>query len=173
MNHQDARSRQMLRRHFFQECGLGIGKIALASLLASDCVKSASAAPVLSPPLAPRPPHFAAKAKRIVYFFMGGAPSQLDLFDYKPALVQYDGQPIPPEVVKDQRYAFIRRDARIMAPRFKFARYGQSGAELSEVLPHLAEVVDDLAIVRAMKTDQFNHGPAQLFMNTGDRKSVV
>ena len=98
---------------------------------------------------------------------MAGAPSQLDLFDQKPALVKFDGKPVPAEVVKDQRYAFIQPNASLMASRFKFARHGQSGAELSEMLPHLAGVVDDLAIVKSVHTDQFNHAPAQILMNTG------
>jgi hypothetical protein len=152
---------QTTRRHFFRECGVGVGKIALASMLCNR----AAAAP--ANPLAPRPSHFEAKAKHVIYLFMAGAPSQLDLYDHKPVLTKFDGQPIPPEVVKDQRYAFIQPDANLMSSRFKFARHGDSGAELSELLPHLSEVADDLAIVRSMHTDQFNHAPAQLFMNTG------
>jgi uncharacterized protein (DUF1501 family) len=156
------------RRWFFHECGVGLGKIALASLLAgtSGGQRSISAA-TSSNPFAPKPPHFPPKVKRVIYLFQAGAPSQLDLFDYKPALAKHDGQPIPAQIVKDQRYAFIRRDASLLAPRFKFARHGQCGAELSSIIPHLAEVVDDIAILKAMQTDQFNHAPAQLFMNTG------
>ncbi len=149
------------RRHFFADCGVGLGKIALASLLTK------SAARADAPVAGPQPPHFAPKAKRVIFLFMAGAPSQLDLFDYKPQLVKYDGKPIPPEVIRGQRYAFIRPDAQVLAPRFKFARHGQSGAELSEMLPHLAGVADDVAFVRSMHTDQFNHAPAQIFLNTG------
>jgi uncharacterized protein (DUF1501 family) len=98
---------------------------------------------------------------------MAGAPSQLDLFDYKPALAALEGKPIPPEVIGGQRYAFIRPDAAVLGPRFKFARHGQSGAELSEMLPHLASVADELCIIKSVHTDQFNHAPAQLFFNTG------
>src|SRR4051794_38324004 len=103
-----ARLRQLTRRQLFQDCGVGLGKIALASLLvgATKAVASPAAA-AINNPMAPRLPHFAAKAKRIIYLFMAGAPSQLDLFDNKPALVKFDGQPIPAEVVKGQRYAFI------------------------------------------------------------------
>ncbi|HTN77420.1 MAG TPA: DUF1501 domain-containing protein, partial [Pirellulaceae bacterium] len=115
------------RRHFFQECGVGVGKIALASLLAGSVATPASAAH----PLAPRQPHYAPKAKRVIHLFMSGAPSQLDLFDYKPKLAQYEGKPIPPEVIGGQRYAFIRSDAAALGPRFKFAKHGQSGAELA------------------------------------------
>jgi hypothetical protein len=146
-----------------------VGKIALASLLAGGARAGSadSGRPDLANPLAPRPPHLAPKAKNVIYLFMAGAPSQLDLFDPKPILSKYDGQPVPAEVVKDQRYAFIRSDASLLAPRFRFSRHGQGGAELSEVLPHLAKVADDLAIVRSVHTDQFNHAPAQIFLNTG------
>ena len=99
--------------------------------------------------------------------FMAGAPSQIDLFDHKPALLRFDGSAVPAEIVKDQRYAFIQRDAALMASPFTFRKSGQSGAELSEMLPHLREVADDIAIIKSMHTDQFNHAPAQIFMNTG------
>ncbi len=98
---------------------------------------------------------------------MAGAPSQLDLFDYKPELARLEGKPLPPSVIGGQRYAFIRPDAAVLGPRFKFARYGQCGAQLSEMLPHLAGVVDDLCIIKSVRTDQFNHAPAQIFLNTG------
>ena len=98
---------------------------------------------------------------------MAGAPSQLDLFDHKPALAKLEGKPIPPSVIGGQRYAFIRPDAAVLGPRFKFARHGQCGAELAEMLPHLAEVVDDICLVKSVHTDQFNHAPAQIFFNTG------
>jgi len=155
------------RRHFFRECGVGVGKIALASLLLNGQGRIARSAESPAGPLDPRPPHFAPKAKRVIYMFMGGAPSQLDLFDAKPSLQRFDGKPVPAEVVKDQRYAFIRPDSSLMSSRFSFSRHGQSGAELSEMLPHLATVVDEIAIVKSMYTDQFNHAPAQIFVNTG------
>jgi hypothetical protein len=150
------------RRHFFKECGVGLGAMALAQLLGAD---SADAAGGRRAP--PRQLHHPARAKRVIYLFMAGAPSQLDLFDPKPTLSRLDGKPVPAEVVKDQRYAFIQPNAALMGSRFRFARYGQCGAELSSVLPHLAKVVDDIAIVRSVHTDQFNHAPAQLFINTG------
>ncbi len=153
------------RRHFFADCGVGVGKLALASLLARGAAGSAT--PIAGNPLAPQPTHFGPKAKSVIYLFMAGAPSQLDLFDNKPTLAKYEGQMVPPELVKDQRYAFIRPESTLLGPRFKFNRYGKSGAELSEMLPHLGEVADDIAIVRSMFTDQFNHAPAQLFLNTG------
>ncbi len=156
------------RRHFFHGCGVGLGKIALASLLcrASDASATTDQTPVTHP-LAPKPPHFPPRVKSVIYLFMAGAPSQLDLFDNKPTLAKLEGKPVPAEIVQDQRYAFIRPDSTLLGPRFAFARHGQSGAELSEVVPHLAEVVDDLAIIKSMHTNQFNHAPAQILANTG------
>jgi len=153
------------RRHFFRNCGVGLGKVALAGLLTDAFARRATAAP--ANPFPNKPPHFAPKAKRVIHMFMAGAPSQLELFDYKPKLAELEGKPIPPEVIGGQRYAFIRSDAAVLGPRFKFAKHGQCGAELGETLPHLAKIVDDIAIVKSMRTDQFNHAPAQIFFNTG------
>src|SRR3989441_1634243 len=159
-------ARLITRRWFFRQCGVGLGSIALGSLLGADKAFGA-AAPKITNPLAPREPHFKPKAKRVISLFMGGAPSQLDLFDYKPAMAKYDGKPVPQEVVMGQKYAFIKPDAALFATEFKFGRHGQSGAELSEALPHLAEVADDIAIVKSMTTDAFNHAPGQVLMQTG------
>ena len=156
------------RRWFLKECGLGLGKVALASLLTDAFLPGAKAA--TSPgslSLAPRQPHFPPTAKRVIHLFMSGAPSQLDLFDYKPELAKLEGKPLPQSVIAGQRYAFIRGDAAVLGPQFKFAKHGQSGTELSEVLPHLAEVVDDICIIKSMKTEQFNHAPGQILLNTG------
>src|SRR5579871_6550852 len=145
--------REQTRRHFFANCGFGVGKMALASLLAGGAGRSlaaavgpggAAASGASGNPLAAKPPHFAAKAKAVIHLFMGGAPSHLDLFDYKPKLAQYAGKPIPPEVINGQRYAFIRADAAAMAPQFTFAKHGQSGAEIADVMPNLAKVVDHI-----------------------------
>jgi len=155
---------EQTRRHFFRNCGLGLGKIALASLLTQSSEVAASE----SGPFTPKPTHFPAKAKRVIYLFMAGAPSQLELFDYKPKLAEMEGKPIPPSVIDGQRYAFIQPDAAVLGPRFKFAKHGQCGAEISEMLPGLAKVVDDISIVRSVYTDHFNHSPAQLFCNTGN-----
>jgi uncharacterized protein (DUF1501 family) len=157
---------QKTRRHFFADCGVGVGKIALASLLADRGLSSVGHA-ASTTPFTPKPTHYAPRAKRVIYLSMIGAPSQLDLFDNKPKLRELDGKPIPPSVIKGQRYAFIQPDAAVLAPRFKFQKHGQSGLELSEVLPHLGSVADDIAVVRSLHTDQFNHSPAQLFFNTG------
>ncbi|PQO28846.1 DUF1501 domain-containing protein [Blastopirellula marina] len=155
------------RRHFFRNCGVGIGKIALASLLAQASSPGEALAAEAASPFAPKKGHFPAKAKRVIYLFMAGAPSQLDMFDYKPKLAELAGKPIPPSVIQGQRYAFIQPDAAVLGPQFKFSKHGQSGAEISEVMPHLAKVVDDIALVRSVHTDLFNHSPAQLFCNTG------
>ena len=155
------------RRHFFTDCGIGVGKIALAGLLTGALRQPAAAAGRPAGPLAARPPHFPGRAKAVIQLFMAGAPSQLELFDHKPKLATIEGKPIPPEVIGGQRYAFIRPDAAVLGPRFRFARHGQSGAELSETLPWLATVVDEIAIVKSCRTDQFNHAPAQIFMNCG------
>src|SRR3989440_994908 len=155
------------RRWFFRQCGVGLGSIALASLLDAGRAFGAGSLAGGAGPLAPRQPQFKPKAKRVIYLFMGGAPSQLDLFDHKPALAKYNGQPVPKEVVMGQKYAFIKPDAALYATEFKFSKHGQSGVELSEAIPHLAEVVDDIAIVKSMTTDAFNHAPGQLLMQTG------
>jgi hypothetical protein len=161
----------LTRRHFFRECGVGVGKIALASLLTEAFAGTASLAQsgreAAENPFAPKKPHFTPKAKRVIHLFMAGAPSQLDLFDNKPDLTKYEGKPIPPSVINGQRYAFIRSDAAVLGPRFKFSKYGQCGAELSEMLPHLGEVVDDICLIKSTTTSQFNHAPAQIFLNTG------
>ncbi|MEO8428499.1 MAG: DUF1501 domain-containing protein, partial [Verrucomicrobiota bacterium] len=171
MNHETELRREagrlITRRWFFRDCGLGLGSMALANLLLENRVFAASPTVKASGPLVPKQPPFPAKAKRIIYLFQAGAPSQLDLFDFKPTLVKYDGKPVPAEVVKDQVYAFIKPDAALFASKFKFARHGQCGAEISEMLPHLATVVDDIAIIKSMNTHAFNHAPAQILMNTG------
>src|SRR3954468_5377346 len=157
------------RRHFLQGCGVGLGKIALGGLLTESLLPRSVAATATSPadPLRIRQPHFPATAKRVIHLFMAGAPSQLGMFDFKPQLAKLEGKPLPPSVIGGQRYAFIRPDAAVLGPRYKFAKYGQSGAELSEMLPHTATIADDICLMRSCHTDQFNHAPAQIFLNTG------
>jgi hypothetical protein len=149
----------MSRRDFFRSGGLGLGALALASLL--DDRALAADAPRT------RGPHFAPKVKNVIYLFMAGAPSQLDLFDYKPKLNDLDGQEIPEELVKGERFAFIKGAPRLLGSPHAFARHGQSGVEISHLLPHLAKIADDIAVVRSMHTTQFNHATAQIFMNCG------
>jgi hypothetical protein len=165
--------KEVTRRWFFEQCGVGLGAIALGQLLqtagyAVNSTSSSSASdPAVLNPLAPRLPHHAAKAKRVLFLFMAGAPSHLELFDYKPQLAKFDGTLPPAELVKDYRAAFIKPSSKLLGPKFKFGRHGQSGTELSELLPHLANVVDDIAVVRGMVTDAFNHAPGQILMSTG------
>ncbi len=151
------------RRWFLSQCGVGLGAIALGDLLREQGYAAGL------DPLAPRAPHFAPRARRVLFLFMAGAPSHLELFDNKPQLARFDGTPPPPELIKGYRAAFIRPNARLLGPKFKFARHGQGGAELSELLPHLATVVDDIALVKGMTTDAFNHAPAQILMSTGSQ----
>src|SRR2546421_384556 len=153
MNIEGQISQRVTRRHFFHDCGVGVGKMALASLLGGAAARTAGAAESVigqGGTMPARPAHYAARAKAVIHLFMAGAPSQLDLFDYKPKLAAYEGKPIPPEVIGGQRYAFIRPDAAVLGPRFKFARHGRCGAELSEMLPYLAQVVDDICILKSM-----------------------
>ena len=159
--------RDITRRHFFRDCGIGLGKLALAGLLTDAFRNSASARPATDDPLAPKTPHFPGRAKRVIHLFMAGGPSQLELFDNKPELKRLEGNPLPPSVIGGQRYAFIRPDAAVLGPQYSFARHGESGAELSEMVPHLAKIADQICILRSVHTDQFNHAPAQIFFNSG------
>lgn len=164
------------RRWFLTQCQLGLGSIGLGELLtgsatARHTAPAASTAP--APTTAPtgghavKPGHRPGTAKAVIHLFMAGAPSQLELFDEKPTLTRLEGRPLPPSVIGDQRYAFIQPDASVLGPRFSFQRHGQSGALISDVMPHLANIADDVCFVRSMHTDQFNHAPAQIFLNSG------
>lgn len=152
----------MARRWFLQECGIGVGAFALAELLRSDGHAGSTSDPML-----PRQPQFEPKAKRVIFLFMAGAPSHLELFDYKPTLAKLDGKMPPAKLLDGYRAAFINPNSRLLGPRFKFARHGKSGTEISELLPHTARIVDDIAVVKSMVTDAFNHAPGQVMMNTG------
>src|SRR4029450_6038844 len=157
---------QLARRHFLRDCRVGLGAMALGSLLAAEKCR-ATEPNAAADPLAPRPPHFAPKAKSVIFLFMAGGPSQLELFDPKPKLQELDGQIIPESFVATKRFAFIKKDAKLLATRRKFAEHGQSGQIISGCLPHLATIADEICTLRAMKTDVFNHGPAKFFLNTG------
>jgi len=158
------------RRHFFHDCAMGLGSLALASLLSDADVLAADETPFTNP-LAPKKAHFAAKAKSVIYLFMAGGPSQLELFDCKPKLQELNGQPIPESYLKNKRFAFMdsftKQIPQLLGSKRKFARHGQCGSSVSECLPHIAEIVDDIAVVRSVATDVFNHAPAKVFMNTG------
>ncbi len=156
------------RRWFMEECGVGLGTMALRSLFSGESANADAMRPV--DPLAAKNPHFPAKAKNIIYLFMAGAPSHLELFDNKPQLTKFDGQLPPAELLKGYRAAFINPNSKLLGPKFKFSKYGKSGQELSELLPHLANIADEIAIVKSMSTDAFNHAPAQILMNTGSQQ---
>lgn len=163
---QAARAQYLSRRWFLRECGVGLASIAAQSLLTGERRANAAA----EHPLAPRSPHFTGKAKRVIYIFQAGAPSQLELFDNKPELTKRNGQLPPAELLKGYRAAFINPNSALLGPKFKFAKHGQSGMELSEVLPHTAKIADDLCLIRTMQTEAVNHAPAQIMMNSGSQQ---
>lgn len=153
--------RDTTRRRFLRQCGTGMGALALGSLLDDKLFAADSSLPMLGKP------HFAPKAKNIIYLFQSGGPSHLDLFDPKPELAKRDGQQVPEELVKNIRLAQIGKQSKLLASPYKFARHGKSGMWLSELLPHLSTVVDDVCFVQGFHSEAFNHDPATLFMNTG------
>jgi hypothetical protein len=160
--------RDITRRHFFSQCAVGLGSIALASLL-NEQRSLAAEAPKLVNPFAPKPPHFPARAKNIIFLFMAGGPSQLELFDHKPKLIELNGQPIPQSFIEGKRFAFMgsSHGTKLLGTRRKFSQYGQNGAWVSELFPHTATIVDDITLVKSCAATLFNHAPAKLFMNTG------
>jgi len=151
------------RRSFFTECAAGIGMVALSQLMESE---GRGATPEVNP-LAPKKPHFAPKAKNVIFMFMEGGPSQIDLFDPKPGLEQWSGKPLPPSMTKDLRLAFTKPNAAVLASPRKFQPYGQSGIEFSDFIPHIGSCADDICLVRSMFTDAFNHHPGQLLLFGG------
>ncbi|MCA9119973.1 MAG: DUF1501 domain-containing protein [Planctomycetaceae bacterium] len=155
---------QATRRQFFERCGLGVGSMALGTLLANE---RAAANSVVKNPMAPRPPHYSPKAKSVIFLFMAGGPSQLDLFDDKPMLRAHHGQLPPQSYLEGKRFAFLKGTETLLASPRKFDRYGECGQELSDLLPHHREIVDEVCWLHGMKTDVFNHGPAKIFVNTG------
>jgi len=159
---------QTTRRHFFGRCALGLGGVALASLLSDKTLLGADTESVVNP-MAPKPPPFKPRAKNIIYLFMAGGPSQLELFDYKPRLVELNGQPIPQSFIEGKRFAFMgsSHGTNLLGTRREFKQHGQSGAWVSELFPHTATIVDDITLVKSCATNLFNHAPAKLFMNTG------
>ncbi|MGI8603370.1 MAG: DUF1501 domain-containing protein [Verrucomicrobiales bacterium] len=162
------RLQTLTRRHFFGRCAVGIGGIALASLMDGTNLFGAGPA-VGANPMAPRRPHFSPRAKNIIYLFMAGGPSQLDLFDYKPKLIGLTGQPIPQSFIEGKRFAFMgtSHGTKLLGSRRQFQQHGQCGARVSDLFPHTAGIVDDITIAHSCAADLFNHAPAKLFMNTG------
>jgi hypothetical protein len=153
------------RRSFFRSCAGGIETLALAALLEREGLAGA-----IADPLAPKAPHFAPHAKNVICLFMEGAPSQMDLFDPKPALQKYSGQSLPPSMTKDLRLAFIKPTAAVLASPRTFTPHGQSGIEFSDYIPNIASCADDICLVRSMVTDAFNHHPGQLLLFTGSQQ---
>ena len=148
----------LARRWFLQQCGVGLGAVALRDMLqAAD-------------PLAPKQPHHAPTAKNVIFLFMGGGPSHLELFDNKPELAKHEGTLPPANLLEGYRAAFIDPNSTLLGPKFKFARHGESGAELSELIPHTAAIADDIAIVKSLVTDACNHAPAQEMMSPGTQQ---
>lgn len=166
MNQQTPELLHETRRHFFRQCRYGLGSMALGSMLLGDGAKPTFAATGTNP-LAPKPPHFAAKAKRVIFMFMAGGPSQLEMFNNRPKLRELSGQVIPGSYVEDKQFAFLKKDAKLLGSPQKFAKHGESGLEISEALPYLSSIADKISIINTMSTDVFNHGPAKFFVNTG------
>lgn len=162
---QAAHAEHISRRWFLRECGIGLAGMAATSLAMND----GFAAPQPANPLAPRAPHFPPKAKRVIYMFNAGAPSHLELYDPKPELTKRNGQLPPAELLQGYRAAFINPNSALLGPKFKFIKHGQCGMELSEVLPHLGSVADEICLVRSIQTDAVNHAPAQIMMNSGSQ----
>ena len=158
------------RRRFFNRCGVGLGSIALSSLLGKRETRAESRTEDLSRPMIPRQPHLAPRAKSVICLFMMGGPSHLDLFDYKPDLEKYDGQPIPPSYVEGERFEQIKDAApKVMRGPWSFGRYGETGTHVSELLPYTREIVDDLTFVRTVRSEETVHPHAQLLLFTGHR----
>jgi hypothetical protein len=150
----------LTRRWFLRDCGVGLAGIAAGTLFARDAHAAGQT----------RPPHFTPKAKSVVYLFHAGAPSHLELYDPKPQLTRHDGRLPPPELLQGYRAAFINPNSALLGPKYRFSPRGRSGIELSELLPHVGGIVDELCLIRSMQTDAVNHAPAQIMMNTGSQQ---
>ncbi|MGQ0627636.1 MAG: DUF1501 domain-containing protein [Phycisphaerales bacterium] len=163
--------RALTRRHFFGKLGNGVGLAALASLMGprafADGERPGSPA---AGPLALRPPHFAPRAKRIVYIHLAGSPPQQDLFDHKPRLNELNGQPCPASLLEKERFAFIKGHPKILGTPYTFKKVGQAGVSVSNLMPHFESIADEVTVIHSMFTDQFNHAPAELFLYTGSAR---
>ncbi len=159
-------ARSITRRHFFRNCQTGVGAMALGTLLQRDGLGEI-ATQAAANPAAPKSPPLPARAKHVIYLHMSGSPPQQELFDYKPKLVELNMKPCPDEFMKNQRFPFIKGHPKLLGTPYKFKPHGESGSIISELLPNFSRFADDVAIIRSMYTDQFNHAPAQLFLYTG------
>lgn len=156
------------RRQFFHDCQLGLGAVALSTLLQSNAPAAEDTVPN---PLAPKPSQFAAKAKRVIYIHLTGSPPHLDMYDYKPELVKLDGQLCPESAIKGKKFAFTSGTPKLLGTRRKFTQCGEGGVWLSDAIPHLHDVADEMCVVKSMFTEQFNHAPAELLLLTGSARS--
>lgn len=166
----DQTLRYFTRRHFLMDCVKGLGAAAFTSFLASCGSSGKTLLDAAGNPMAPRVPQFPARAKSVIYLHMAGAPSQLELFDYKPALQKLHNQLCPQSLLEGKKFAFIRGVPKMLGPQAVFAQHGESRAWISDHLPHFATMADDVSFLKAVQTDQFNHGPAQLLMQTGSAR---
>ena len=167
INFRYAHARAQTRRQFLQRAGLSIGGVALGGLLARDALAASGSAA----PMAVKPPSLPGRAKSVIYLHMSGAPPSLDLFDWKPKLVELNMQPAPDELIKGQKFAFIKGVPKLLGTPHKFSQRGQSGTWFSEIIPHMAQLADDACVIKSMWTDQFNHSPAELFLFTGTQRA--
>jgi uncharacterized protein DUF1501 len=158
------RLQQQTRRCFLQRSAAGLGAVALSSLLQD---RGSAAAGAMVRPLAPKHPHFMAKAKQVIYLHLTGSPPHLDMFDYKPELVKHDGQDCPDEFLKGKRFAFTSGTPKLLGTPRKFKQYGEGGIWMSDAIPNFHEIADEMCVIRSMTTDQFNHAPAELLVFTG------
>ncbi len=165
--HEHARLGALTRRHFLRTCTTGLGAAWLGSLAAQAAPQKLSFARAAAEPLAPLPPQFPAKAKRVIYLHMAGAPSQLELFDHKPDLSRLDGQDCPASFLEGKRFAFISGVPKMLGPQFPFHQAGKCGTWMSDRMPFLERHIDDMCVIKSMRTDEFNHAPAQLLLHTG------
>ena len=152
------------RRYFFSQCGIGLGAMALSALSLRE---SAGTSPATVNPLAEKPGHYPGRAKSVIFLFMAGGPSQLEMFSHKPKLAELDGESPPPHILEGKRFAFLKGEEKMLGPQRKFSRHGESDTWLSDLLPHHRQIVDDICILQGVQTDVFNHGPAKIFLNTG------
>lgn len=171
MTHRLEQAHAITRRHFLENCQIGLGAAALAGLAGNTALGADKTMAAALEPLAPRRPHFKPRAKSVIYIHLAGSPPHLDLFDYKPELVKRTGQDCPDDYLRGKRFAFTSGVPKLLGTPRQFAPHGKSGLLISDALPHLASIADDLTIVRSMTTDQFNHAPAQLFIYTGSPRA--
>jgi hypothetical protein len=163
---------QQTRRYFLRQSALGLGAVALSAMLPGSLQAARTVAPAIDlDPLAPKQPHFTGRAKRMIYLHLTGSPPHLDLFDYKPELVKRDGQDCPDAYLKGKRFAFTSGTPKLLGTRRKFSQHGRGGLWMSDAIPHLHSVADELCVIRSMSTDQFNHAPAELLAFTGSPRS--